>query len=48
VVGEEANRALRALTGISFEYRADDPQVRSQAIAAWREWQAKSADAGTP
>jgi hypothetical protein len=39
IVGQEADRALRALTGVSFDYQVDDPEVRRNAIAAWREWQ---------
>lgn len=40
VVGEEAARALRSITGQSFGYRADDEPARESAIAAWREWRA--------
>jgi HEAT repeat protein len=40
VVGEEAAQALRAITGQSFDYRADDEPARESAIAAWREWRA--------
>ncbi len=38
IVGQEADRALRAITGLSFDYEVDDPEARSRAIAAWREW----------
>ncbi len=38
VVGEEAARALRALTGESFGYSAVDMDARQRAINAWRRW----------
>jgi hypothetical protein len=38
VVGDEAARALRILTGESFGYRAADAEARKNAITAWREW----------
>ncbi|MBN1511723.1 MAG: HEAT repeat domain-containing protein [Phycisphaerae bacterium] len=46
IVGQEADRALRALTGVSFDYQVDDPEARQKAIAAWREWLATSTSSG--
>lgn len=46
IVGQEADRALRALTGVSFDYQVDDPEARRKAIAAWREWLATSTPSG--
>jgi len=40
IVGEEADKVLRRLTGQSFDYRSDDPAARESAIAAWRQWRA--------
>ncbi len=46
IVGQEADRALRALTGVSFDYQVDDAEVRRRAIAAWRDWLAASSSSG--
>ncbi|UCG16032.1 MAG: HEAT repeat domain-containing protein [Phycisphaerales bacterium] len=44
VVGGEAAKALRIITGQSFGYRHDDETARASAIAAWRQWRESQAE----
>jgi HEAT repeat protein len=44
VVGAEAARALRIITGESFGYQHDDKTARAMAIAAWRQWRDSQAE----